>query len=88
MTRSEEALAIPTTALPAWRALGAAITSPTPCQDPDAGRWTGTRADQQWSAERCLYCPAMVACADYARAAGETEGTWGGLTAAQRKEQR
>lgn len=63
----------------------AAHQEPAPCAGPDRDHWTGSAAQQQQAAARCLDCPAMVACATYARTAGERDGTWGGLTAAERR---
>lgn len=65
----------------------AAHQEPPPCAGPDRDHWTGTVAQQQQAAARCLDCPAMVACATYARAAGERAGVWGGTTPQERKDQ-
>lgn len=84
MTSRAEGLGVPARARTAWAELGATITSPTPCQGEHRDRWTGNPRHQEWAAEKCLDCPAMVACAKYARVAGERHGTWGGTTAADR----
>lgn len=91
MTRRDtDALAVPAHARPAWERLHAQIlaTGPTPCAGPHRDDWTGDKRQQIRAADRCLDCPAMRACGTYAATAGETSGTWGGLTAAQRAEQR
>ena len=79
-------LGVPARARTAWAELGSAIakTGPTPCQGENRDRWTGSPRDQRWAAVQCLDCSAMVACATYARAAGECDGAWGGTTAADR----
>lgn len=84
MTSRAEDLGVPARARTAWAELGAAITSPTPCQGENRDRWTGSPRDQRWAADRCLDCSAMVACLTYARIAGERDGAWGGTTAADR----
>ena len=86
MTSRAEDLGVPARARTAWAELGSAIatTGPTPCQGENRDRWTGSPRDQLWAAERCLDCPAMVACLTYARIAGERDGAWGGTTAADR----
>ncbi|MCT1776765.1 WhiB family transcriptional regulator [Brachybacterium sp. p3-SID957] len=62
------------------------ITEPTPCaQDPDG--WNSSAAEAEIAARLCLDCPAMPACLTYARAAGETEGVWGGTTPRERRKQ-
>lgn len=84
MTRDPASLGIPQHALEAYRAIGAALTSPAPCQGEDMDRWHGNAEAQRWAAEQCLDCPAMTACLSYARRAGERDGTWGGATAKER----
>lgn len=83
---SPVSLGVPSHALPQWRALRDAITTPTPCAGTDRDQWTGTATQQQRAAVACLDCPAMTACASYALAADEPSGTWGGRTAAERRQ--
>lgn len=71
---------IPIHARPYWDALHDAIGPSTPCAGPDRDRWTGGKRDQAWAADRCLDCPAMIACLEYAQTAGERTGVWGGTT--------
>jgi hypothetical protein len=40
---------------------------------------------EQAALRACAGCPARQACLDYATAAGEVDGIWGGLTADDRK---
>lgn len=79
--------AVPAPAVPAWLHLQQQLAQhgPTPCTGPARDDWTGTRAQQSLAADRCLDCPVMSACAAYAATAAEARGTWGGLTAEQRK---
>ena len=79
--------AVPAPAVPAWQQLQQQLADhgPTPCTGPSRDDWTGTRAQQDRAADRCLDCPVMVACATYADTAAEDRGTWSGLTAEQRK---
>lgn len=80
-------LRVPDHARAEWDTLHAALEdaeTPPPCAGDDRDDWTGAPARQARAADRCLDCPAMQACAAYARAAAEPTGTWGGLTARDR----
>jgi len=54
----------------------------TPCQDnpdPYIAPWSSKPTASRESAEDlCIDCPFMIQCRDYARAAGEPYGVWGG----------
>lgn len=77
-------LGVPEHARSEWEQLMSSIRVPTPCAaNPDG--WNSSAAEAEIAARLCLDCPVMTACAAYARAAGEREGTWGGLTAAERR---
>lgn len=71
-----------------WRALGEAMSNleePTPCQD-EAGtehdRFFHEAKDVQLEAAKLcdLYCPVAYLCGQYAKAAREKKGVWGGMT--------
>lgn len=55
---------------------------PTPCQvnpEPYSGPWAGRPGASSESAENlCIDCPLMVQCGNYAKAAREPYGVWGG----------
>lgn len=85
---NDSILGVPREARTQWEALGEALSdlpTPVPCQSPDRDLWAGNPASQRRAAARCLDCPVMIACGDYAVAAGERHGVWGGLTAGERK---
>lgn len=67
---------VPDEALPAWEALTRALQGvDTPCaSDPD--QWFDT--DPAPAIEACGPCPMRVACLNFAVAAGERHGVWGG----------
>jgi WhiB family redox-sensing transcriptional regulator len=58
-------------------------------RDPEV--WWTTRAtpagaaQQAAAVEACSWCPVRVLCAEYAIAAGERDGVWGGTTPADRR---
>ena len=56
----------------------------SPCQQ-DPELWFGTAAEQEIAADRCLDCPAFLACRDYLTAHPEPFGTWAGITEASRR---
>ena len=56
---------------------------PGPWFPPGAGRFTADAAKAV-----CAACPARVPCLEWALAAGEAEGVWGGTTPAERTEMR
>lgn len=85
--------AVPAIALEAWLALQRAIRgmgrSPACERDPEAwwlaGRLPpGDRERQAAAVEACGWCPVRAHCLEYATAAREREGIWGGLTARER----
>lgn len=50
-----------------------------PCVGPGAGAWTSDDpTDQEIAAARCFDCPLALQCREYAVAAGERTGVWGG----------
>ena len=59
-----------------------------PCMNTDPEVWFGDREEgyHNTNAARklCGMCPAKQACAEYAIAAPETHGVWGGLTPRER----
>lgn len=72
---------VPEAALPAWRTLAALLTENTcPCQLHPDGWFAATTAERREAAQACQLCPSRVhaACAQYAAAAGERFGVWGG----------
>lgn len=88
---ARKVLAVPEAAIPAWEALARdllGLQDPTPCQGPQRALWHGSPAEQQRAADACADCPAMLACAAYALAAGEPAGTWGGMTTPERTARR
>lgn len=91
MTRKPADLGVPEHARTEWDALHDVLSgawTDTPCLGPGRAAWLGTVAEQADAADRCLDCPAMQECAAYALAAGERDGTWGGMTARERAEHR
>jgi len=72
-------LVIPANAVPAWRALSAALRDvEPPCAD-DPELWCSYDADEREAAcHRCQPCPALAACGRYADAAQESLGVWAG----------
>ncbi|MER6103600.1 WhiB family transcriptional regulator [Streptomyces sp. NPDC001832] len=68
--------------LPAF--LNGTATCAQPEHDPDL--WASTLpADQAEAARICRGCPLRPACTDHALTTGEQHGTWGGLTAKERR---
>lgn len=58
-----------------------------PCQGTDPEMWFGTEDESirfRQAKELCTKCPAIQACADYALAADEQFGVWGGLSPLER----
>lgn len=83
---SSQAALIPPEAREQWLTLAAALAplGPPPCESqPEA--WWPTRQVEEAALRACAGCPAREACLDYATAAKEPEGIWGGLTADDRK---
>lgn len=68
--------------LPAF--LDGTATCARPEHNPEL--WHSTLpADEAEAAAHCRACPLRQACADYALTTGEQRGTWGGLTARERR---
>jgi len=53
-------------------------------EDPTNG--VGPRYDYTIAKKLCAECPIRLECAEYALAADETYGVWGGLTPGQRRQ--
>src|SRR4051794_9818804 len=87
------AWAIPAGALTAWlrlKALGDEIGA-VPCRTSDPEAWWPDRSEVDGYEARaaiaaCEACPARQPCLDYAIAADEPGGIWGGLLPAERRE--
>jgi hypothetical protein len=47
--------------------------------------WESRKVQTEGAKELCLLCPVMMLCAEYALAAKEPTGVWGGLTTADRE---
>lgn len=87
--------AIPAKALNEWQELSAALdeAGTVPCRSSDPEAWWPEKKDMDSSPTReavcaCWRCPAREACLDFALAANEREGVWGGLLPDQRREMR
>jgi WhiB family redox-sensing transcriptional regulator len=82
--------AIPPQAQAAWSELAdvLAATGPAPCAIGDPEQWWPIRGESRDeyadAVAGCRVCPARVACAAYAVAAGERHGIWGGLLPRER----
>ncbi len=86
---------IPPKALTEWRRLAVVLekAGPVPCQTGDPAAWwpDGKELDSpatRMAVRACWRCPARAACLDYAVAAGERFGVWGGLLPDERREMR
>ena len=79
---------VPRGALPAYLELFAAVLAAgrTPCQNRTRSDlwYSPLVAEQEAAAAGCRVCPARIPCRDYATAAGERWGIWGGTSARQR----
>lgn len=84
---------VPARAMREWHQLAAslALLEEQPACEGQPELWwerpstpAGQRAEESAVAE-CALCPVVAACASYAIAAGEREGVWGGMTAAERR---
>lgn len=63
-----------------WDLLNRAVAlNDVPCTN-DPAPWHGSAKEQESAAVRCMDCPVMLLCAQYAVAAKEPHGTWGGMT--------
>lgn len=72
-------LGIPPAAVPAWRRLSAALTDASPPCASDPSIWFSTSThDIETARHRCLSCPAIARCDEYATVAHETAGVWAG----------
>lgn len=75
-------------ALPLWGRLVSAAASTreaVPCAGHGAPFWHGDDEEQEAAARACLECPLMSLCDDYAAAADERWGVWGGRTERERR---
>lgn len=82
----------PSTVVAEWLALTELLeeVGPVPCQSSDAEAWWPDRkqADElpaRMAVAACRQCPASGACLDYALAADERFGIWGGTTPDERR---
>lgn len=67
----------------------AALPVAVPCAGPGRPFWHSTDVAEQAAAARaCLECPLLDRCDDYATAAGERSGVWGGWTEQERRARR
>jgi len=70
---------------PEWLDLLAASASYTPCRSGGEEWFADDPKLQRRAAQLCTGCPLLEACRNYALAAYEPNGVWGGLTPADRK---
>lgn len=63
----------------------AALPVAVPCAGPERSLWHSTDVAEQAAARACLECPLLDRCGDYATAAGERWGVWGGTTDKERR---
>ena len=72
---------IPTGALDAWQRLGLALQDVVPPCSAEPDEWADPKDRDAVAAAQdgCMDCPAMLECADYAEAADEQYGVWGGV---------
>ncbi|GAB3349917.1 WhiB family transcriptional regulator [Modestobacter lapidis] len=83
------AFAIPPAALAEWSELARQIADAgtVPCRTADPEAWWPDKRDSvELAVELCRRCPVRAACLDYALAADERYGMWGGLLVAERQE--
>ncbi len=84
----------PAGALAEWRRLSVVLddAGAVPCQTDTEAWWPdGKELDApstRAAVRACWTCPARAACLDYAVAAGERAGVWGGLLPDERREMR
>ena len=85
-------LTVPAGAEAEWARLRAGIAAlpvAVPCAGPERPFWHSTDVAEQAAAARaCLECPLLDRCDDYATAAGERWGVWGGTTDKERRARR
>ena len=83
---------VPAGAEAEWARLRAGIAAlpvAVPCAGPERPFWHSTDVAEQAAAARaCLECPLLDRCDDYATAAGERWGVWGGTTDKERRARR
>lgn len=53
---------------------------------PEVGQNFATTLEQRWAVEICNRCPVKTECGEYAIAANEQWGLWGGLTPRERQQ--
>ena len=89
---SNAAYTIPARALAEWLRLATTLkdADALPCRTGDPEAWwpdkTQVESDRtQETIAACYRCPVRAACADYAIAAGEREGAWGGCCRPERR---
>ncbi len=86
--------AIPAGALAEWRRLSAVLdeAGPVPCQTDTEAWWPdGKELDSpatRTAVRACWQCPARTACLDFAMAADDRFGVWGGTLPDERREMR
>lgn len=83
---------MPPTAREEWLALSELADAEVPCRTGDADHWWPEKKDVQSlgalaAIDACRTCRARVACLDYALAADERFGIWGGALPGDRKPQ-
>ena len=82
-------LTVPAGAEAEWARLRAGIAAlpvAVPCTGPERPFWhSPDSAEQAVAARACLECPLLDRCYDYATAAGERWGVWGGTTDKERR---
>lgn len=74
---------VPAAASAEWARLtdrASACLEVLPCAGHGREYWFGSRLEQETAARACLECPLMVECGQYADAARERHGVWGGRT--------
>lgn len=85
-------LTVPAGAEAEWARLRdgvAALPAAVPCAGPERPFWHSPDSEEQAVAARaCLECPLLDRCGDYATAAGERSGVWGGTTDKERRARR
>ena len=93
MTRQTSTALIPPESVGKWQLLAnlLAEVGPVPCQTSDPGAWWPKRNDDlptRIALNACSSCDARRACLEYALAAGEEGGIWGGTLPEERRKLR
>jgi len=80
-------LSIRPAALGDWCSLLAALRErgPAPCETSPETWWSTAATVVEAAVYGCRRCPVQVECLAYAVAAGERQGTWGGVTERERQ---